>query len=68
MARTAQNERFFAGKRLLACIDMAAGLVVVDFHRHVHFHAAQSVNDLFEAVEVDLGIVGMGTRPSAKPS
>ena len=39
---------------------MAAGLVVVDLHRHVHFHAAQSVDDFFETVEVDLGIVGNG--------
>ena len=60
MARAAQNERLFAGQRLLARIHVSAGLVVVDLHGHIHFHAAQGIHDLLEAVEVDLGIVGNG--------
>ena len=39
---------------------MSAGLVVVDLHGHVHFHAAQGIDDILEAVEVDLGVVGDG--------
>ncbi len=61
VARAAQNERLFAGQRLLARIHMSAGLVVVDLHGHIHFHAAQGIHDLLDAVEVDLGIVEMGT-------
>ena len=39
---------------------MAAGILVVDLHRNIHFDAAQRIDNVFEAVEVDLGIMGNG--------
>ena len=48
MARTTQDERLIAAQRLQPGIQMAAGILVVDLHRNIHFD------------EVDLGIMGNG--------
>ena len=60
MTGAAQDKRLLAVQGLQARIHMAPGHLVVDLHGHVHFHAAQSVDDILEAVEVDLGVVGNG--------
>ena len=60
VARPAQDERLVAVERLKALVQMAARIGVVDGHGHVHFHAAERVHDVFEAVEVDLGIMRDG--------
>ena len=60
MARTTQDERLIAAQRLQPGIQMAAGILVVDLHRNIHFDAAQRIDNVFEAVEVDLGIMGNG--------
>lgn len=45
---------------LQAGVEMAAGVLVVDLHGHVHLDAAERVDDVLEAVEVDFRIVRDG--------